>query len=142
MKEKVFFNYQTSSRLPEQKNELKKFILSMFKEEGISIGEIRFIFCSDEFLYEINKSHLNHDDYTDVITFNYAADGMPVVSESYISIDRVRENSKTFNSSIKQEIHRVVFHSVLHLCGYNDKTQQQRNFMRELENKYLKLYLS
>lgn len=142
MKENVFFDYQASTRMPEQKKKLKKFIINMFDREGVDLDRMRFIFCTDEFLHEINKRHLNHDYYTDVITFNYADNGKPVVSESYISIDRVKENAKTFNITFKQEIHRVVFHSVLHLCGYNDKTQRERNIMKELENQYLQLYFS
>ena len=112
----------------------------MFKKEKTILEQIRFVFCDDEFLHAINKSHLNHDDYTDVITFNYSVQGESIVSESYISIDRVRENARIYQITTANELHRVIFHSVLHLCGYNDKNAAQKSVMRAREEHYLRLY--
>ena len=101
---------------------------------------MRFVFCSDEFLHEINRTHLKHDDLTDVITFVYSNPGSPVQSEAYISLDRVFENAVKYKTTKSRELHRVVFHSVLHVCGYNDKTPPQIKTMRTREDHYLNLY--
>lgn len=140
MSARVHFSYQTKSSLPKDKTKLKKFIINMFKKEKTILEQIRFVFCEDEFLHDINKSHLNHDDYTDVITFNYSLQGEAIVSESYISIDRVRENARLYKITTVNELHRVIFHSVLHLSGYNDKNSAQKSVMREREEHYLRLY--
>ena len=142
MKGQIIFSYQTASRLPKDKVKLKSFIASIFKKERTGLCHIRFIFCSDEYLYEMNRLHLNHDEYTDVITFFYSSIGEPVVSEAYISLDRVRENAILYDSTLTQELHRVIFHSVLHLCGYNDKKPIEQSEMRKREDHYLKLYLN
>ena len=140
MSARVHFSYQTKSSLPKDKTKLKKFIINMFKKEKTILEQIRFVFCDDEFLHDINKSHLNHDDYTDVITFNYSLQGEAIVAKSYISIDRVRENARLYKITTVNELHRVIFHSVLHLSGYNDKNAAQKSVMRELEEHYLRLY--
>ena len=139
MKGPISFSYQTPSRLPKAKVKLKSFIVSIFKKEKTRLSSIRFVFCSDEYLHVMNKLHLKHDDYTDVITFFYSLPGEPIESEAYISLDRVRENAMLFKSTITQELHRVIFHSVLHLCGYNDKKPGEKTEMRDREDHYLKL---
>lgn len=101
---------------------------------------MRFVFCSDEFLHQINRTHLKHDDLTDVITFVYSKPGYPVQSEAYISLDRVFENAGIYKTTKSRELHRVVFHSVLHVCGYNDKKPSQKTKMRAREDHYLNLY--
>lgn len=88
----------------------------------------------------MNRQHLEHDEYTDVITFFYSPPGEPVVSEAYISLERVRENALTYESTMSQELHRVIFHGVLHLCGYNDKNPRDKFEMRKREDHYLSLY--
>lgn len=104
------------------------------------LGSLNFVFCSDEELLAINKSYLKHDYYTDIITFELSEKGKPVEGEVYISIDRVVDNANSLRESINKELHRVVFHGVLHLCGYSDKRQNEAVKMRAAENKYLSLY--
>lgn len=106
--------------------------------ENKVLGEITYIFCSDEYLHKINLEHLNHDNYTDIITFNYCEDDV-ISADIFISIDRVKENAKTFNVSFNDELDRVVIHGVLHLFGYNDKTDEEQEEMTAKEDFYLSL---
>lgn len=117
-------------------NQFNSFISNILISEKKTEGDVVLIFCSDEYLLEINKKHLNHNYYTDIITFDYCVENI-VSGDLYISIDRVKENAKTFNDSFINELTRVVIHGVLHLCGYNDKTEADQKNMRNLENKYL-----
>ena len=117
-------------------NYFNPFISAILISEKKTEGEIVIIFCSDEYILEINKKHLNHDYYTDIITFDYCVENF-ISGDLYISIDRVKENAKTFNDSLLNELTRVVIHGVLHLCGYSDKTEVDQKNMRNLENKYL-----
>lgn len=104
--------------------------------------EVNYIFCSDDYLLDINRTHLKHDTYTDIITFEYNEPGDPVISDIYISIDRVRENASLFHSSFQRELNRVIIHGALHLCGHKDKTDQAAQKMRKLEDDYLdKIFL-
>ena len=119
---------------------LKKFLATLFKKEGKPLGELQYIFCSDDYLLEINRQYLDHDFYTDIITFDLSEKGQPINAEIYISVDRVRENAREFGTSLKKEMQRVIFHGALHLCGYKDKTSAQEKEMRQMEEKYLKLY--
>jgi probable rRNA maturation factor len=119
---------------------LKAFLRSLFKKEGTKLDSLRYIFCSDKYLLEINRQYLNHDDYTDIITFNLSDSPAPVSGEIYISVDRVKDNARKFNTSFRQELHRVIFHGALHLCGYKDKSSKDEKLMREKENQYLALY--
>lgn len=105
------------------------------------LASLNYIFCTDKRLLEINRQYLKHDFYTDIITFPLSAPKMPVEAEIYISIDRVRENAKTLDVSFKTELHRVIFHGALHLCGYGDKTKGEKEKMRGKEDKYLQKYL-
>ena len=89
---------------------------------------------------EINRQFLQHDFYTDIITFDLTSQNQPLMAEIYISIDRVRENAKLANESINRELHRVIFHGVLHLCGYKDKNKSQKNEMRRMEELCLGKY--
>ena len=117
---------------------LIKCIRSLVKQELREIGDITFVFCDDNYLHKINLEFLDHDTYTDIITFDYSA-GNEIVSEVYISVDRVAENAKKFSQTFENEIHRVMIHGVLHLCGYNDKLAEERQIMRDKENHYLSL---
>ena len=119
---------------------LKRFLASLFKKEGKQLAELQYIFCSDDYLLEINRQYLNHDFYTDIITFDLSEKGQSINAEIYISVDRVRENAREFGSFLKQELHRVIFHGALHLCGYKDKTAPQEKEMRRMEEKYLTLW--
>ena len=113
----------------------------LFKKEGCMLRSLNVIFCTDDALLVINRDFLNHDYYTDIITFPINKDKSSVEAELYISIDRVKENAKEGNVSFKEELHRVIFHGCLHLVGYNDKSSQQIKEMREREDHYLRLYL-
>ena len=118
--------------------EVIKCINELAKQELREIGEITFVFCDDNYLLKINKEFLDHDTYTDIITFDYSV-GNEVISEIYVSVTRVKENAKKYKQTFKNEIHRVMIHGVLHLCGYNDKLAEERRIMRDKENHYLSL---
>ena len=117
-------------------NQFNSFITPILVSEKKIEGDIVLIFCSDDYLLEINKKHLNHDYYTDIITFDYCVENI-VSGDLYISVDRIKENAKTFEDTFINELTRVVIHGVLHLCGHNDKTEADQKNMRNLENKYL-----
>jgi probable rRNA maturation factor len=120
---------------------LKAFIELLFKKEKKKLEHCNYIFCSDDYLLEINKQYLKHDFYTDIVTFDLSEPGHPINAEIYISVDRVRDNARQFETSLKRELHRVIFHGALHLCGYKDKSKMEGLNMRKMEDKYLKLYL-
>jgi probable rRNA maturation factor len=124
----------------EERNRLKQFLITLFKKEKKPLAELRYIFCSDRRLLEINRQFLQHDFYTDIITFPLSDPGQPITGEIYISIDRVRDNAREFGSSVKKELHRVIFHGALHLCGYKDKSLGEEKLMRKMEDKYLTLF--
>ena len=136
----VTFHEQTPVILKERKR-LKLFLLDMFIKEGHQSDKMDIIFCSDDFLRSINIKFLKHDYYTDIITFDLSASGSNAVSgEIYISIDRVKENAVTHKEPYNREIHRVILHGVLHLCGYKDKKPSEQKGMRDKENNYLSKY--
>ena len=115
-----------------------KCVKALVKQELREIGDITFVFCDDNYLHKINLEFLDHDTYTDIITFDYSV-GNEVISEIYISIDRVAENAKKYSQTFENEIHRVMIHGVLHLCGYKDKLAEDKQIMRDKENHYLSL---
>ena len=120
---------------------LKDFILSIFKKEKKKAGNISYVFCSDDYLLDINRSYLNHDYFTDIITFDLSESGSNSIDgEIYISVDTVRDNARRFKTSFSKELHRVMFHGVLHLCGYKDKSDNEQTAMTEKEDHYLHLY--
>lgn len=131
-----------SEILLRDRSQLKSFIPSIFKKEKKQLKEIQFIFCSDDYLLDINKKYLDHDYYTDIITFDLSEPGQQITAEIYISVDRVRDNARSFGTSLKKELHRVIFHGALHLCGYRDKKQQEEKLMRKMEDQYLGLYFT
>ena len=107
-------------------------------QEYKELGDVTIIFCSDDYLLEVNRQHLEHDYYTDIITFDYS--DLPIVSgDLFISVDRVKENASDFNVSFEHELHRVIIHGFLHLCGYFDKTNEDQILMRSKENQALSL---
>jgi len=119
---------------------LKLFIKKIFKKEKRSFESLSYVFCSDEYLLAINQQYLQHDYYTDIITFDLSEPSLPLQGDIYISVDRVRDNAFTHGTSIKEELHRVIFHGALHLCGFKDKKPADIKKMREAEDKYLNLY--
>ncbi len=106
--------------------------------EGKSCGSVSFIFCSDEYLLNVNRQYLNHDYYTDIITFDYV-DKNVINGDIFISVDRVTENSSVYHSGFSNELHRIIVHGVLHLLGYKDKLKKDKLLMTEKEDAYLKL---
>lgn len=138
-KSKVCFFYQTPVSLS-GRQKLKRFIKAIFLKEKKELLCLNYIFCTDQQLLAINRQYLKHDYYTDIITFELSEKGKPIEGEVYISIDRVRDNAVSFGQPIYKEIHRVIFHGALHLCGYNDKTRVQAAKMRAKENDSISLY--
>lgn len=129
----------TDFKLRKRKN-LKKWITAIIYKEGKrKVGNINYIFCDDEYLLDINQKHLQHDTYTDIITFDYS-EGMVVSADIFISIDRVKENAMIFNVSFEDEFLRVLSHGVLHLCGYNDGTEGEKAEMRTKENECIEIF--
>lgn len=119
---------------------VKDFIVSLFKKEKQPLASITYVFCSDEFLLKINRDFLQHDYYTDIITFGLSEKGMPVEAEIYISLDRVKDNAQTLGRPLSEETLRVIFHGALHLCGYKDKRKSEIALMRSKEDQYLRLF--
>jgi probable rRNA maturation factor len=119
---------------------VKTFIESIFRKEKTTLASVNYVFCSDEYLAQINLDFLQHDYYTDIITFGLSEKGQPVEAEIYISIDRVRDNAANLQQTFKRELLRVVFHGALHLCGYKDKKKSEITLMREKEEYYLRLF--
>lgn len=117
-------------------DKISSWIKSVISAESQALGHLNFIFCSDAYLHKINVDYLNHDTYTDVITFPYSE--TLVEGDIFISIDRIRENAKTFEVTFEQELHRVIIHGVLHLMGYSDKTSTDKKQMTLKENTYLR----
>ncbi len=137
---KVSFHYIKVKFFFEQREKVKSFIMELFKKEDKQVDAINYIFCTDEYLLSLNVAYLNHDTYTDIITFFYSEKDEPVTSDIYISIERVRENAKKYNTTFKNELLRVIFHGALHLCGYKDKTEIEKTKMREMEELYLNYF--
>ena len=119
---------------------LKTYLFKKFKSAGKKPDAINYIFCSDDYLLQLNQAHLKHNTFTDIITFELSAPGEPLVADIYISIERVRENASVFSNSIKSEVHRVIFHGALHLIGFKDKSAKEARRMRAMEDTWLKEY--
>jgi probable rRNA maturation factor len=136
----VQFHFLVPGTLPDRKV-LKKFIRSIFKKEKKILGALTIIFCSDDYLLGLNRQFLQHDFYTDILSFPLSGSKEPLIAEIYISLDRVRENAKSSGTSLREELHRVIFHGVLHFCGYKDKSGRDKDKMRLMEDKYLNAYL-
>lgn len=118
-----------------QKQKVREWIGLIVKNEGFArISELNFIFCSDDYLLHINKEYLNHDTYTDIITFDSSESENVIAGDIFISIDRIRDNALKFDATERDELHRVMAHGVLHLCGYGDKTKAEKQRMTEKEN--------
>lgn len=120
------------------KTNVSNWLNNCIQDLDYKTGEISIIFCSDDYLLDINKKYLNHDYFTDIITFNYNEKNT-IIGDLFISIDRVRENAKDLKVDFNNELFRVIIHGVLHLCGYNDKTQDQQKEIRAKEDEFLDL---
>lgn len=130
-----FTNKQTRFKLKEQERIaawVERVILMYHKFPG----DIQYIFCDDNFLAEMNQQYLQHDTLTDIITFNYNS-GHYISGDIFISIERIKENAATYKTTMEDELHRVMIHGILHLCGLNDKTAKDKKLMQEKENEAL-----
>src|SRR5690554_6693101 len=134
----IVFNYETEFQLDnEQKHQdwLTQVIESEDKEEG----EINYIFCDDDYLYDINVQYLDHQTLTDIISFDYTLDNL-ISGDIFISIERVQDNAKDFGVTFDEELKRVMVHGVLHYCGYKDKTEDDEKLMRTKEDEKIKMF--
>ena len=120
---------------------LKAFLEKQLKKEGIRIECLQYVFCSDKYLLDINKQFLNHDYYTDIISFDLSETKGVLIGDIYISVDRVKENAKTMKTTQGNELLRVIFHGALHFCGYKDKKPADAKLMRSMEDKWIRAYL-
>ena len=137
----IYFNKADKGSSLGNRTELKLFIEKQLRKEGLSIESLQYVFCSDEYLLGINKQFLNHDYYTDIISFDLSEQKGVLIGDIYISVDRVKENAKTHGNLLVQELLRVIFHGALHFCGYKDKKPPDVKTMRAMEDKWLKAYL-
>jgi probable rRNA maturation factor len=136
----IKFSEQNVKSKLNNKKLLKDFLAKLFQTETLKNLKLQFVFVTDEALLEMNKKYLNHNTYTDIITFPLEETDKEVEAEIYISIDRVTENAIKFKTDYYTELHRVIFHGVLHLCGLKDKTEKQKQLMRQQEEYWLKKY--
>ena len=133
----INYFYETDFELSDE-NYITNWIQKGVELHQGSITEINYIFCDDEYLLEINKQYLDHDYYTDIITFDNSV-GKKLESDIFISVDRVGDNAKELSIEFKQELHRVIIHGILHLLGYKDKSPEEEKQMRKLEDEALAL---
>lgn len=133
-----FFSEEIDFQL-ENQVQINNWLSVVAKSENKTLGELSFIFCTDEYLHNINVQYLNHDTYTDIITFDYS-EGNILAGDIFISIQRVQENAKSFNVDFFDELCRVLVHGVLHLMGYKDKSIEEQQTMRAKEDFYLTLF--
>lgn len=133
------FNFEdVNFELPDQKN-LEAWIDFAIRNEECFTGNITYIFCSDEYLLNVNKQYLNHDYFTDIITFDYVKDDL-ISGDMFISADTIRSNAEIYGVSFENELLRVMIHGVMHLVGYDDLTDEQEAEIHKMEDKYLEIY--
>ena len=136
-----FHREDTDFQLPGEQN-TTDWILTIAESEGYSVESLNFIFCSDEYLHQVNVAYLDHDTFTDIITFDQSDGDHLLEGDIFISIERVAENAKQLNVALDEELHRVIIHGVLHLMGYNDKSDEEKDRMRKKEEACLSLRTS
>ena len=134
----ITFNYETDFQL-DSEQKYKDWIAQVIESENKEEGEINYIFCDDDYLYEINVQYLEHETLTDIISFDYTL-GDLISGDIFISIDRVKDNAQDFEVSFEEELKRVMVHGVLHYCGYKDKTEADENLMRAKEEEKMKMF--
>ena len=137
--ERINFQTQDIDLVIKEKNKIRLWIVNAIKNEGKKTGDITYIFCSDNYLLQMNQQYLQHDDYTDVITFDYT-EGDRVSGDIFISYERILDNSSILATKLEDELHRVMIHGIMHLCGYKDKKTEERANMTVKENQYLELF--
>ena len=138
--EKIYFHFLYRPFNFPNRSKLKTFLVRRLKKEGKTIEAINYIFCTDEYLMEINRQFLDHHTYTDIITFELSHKEQPLLADIYISIDRIKDNAATFRTTFKRELHRVIFHGALHLMGFKDKKKEDADVMKMMEEKFLNRY--
>lgn len=133
----VFFFEEGIKFKPKNKNALRDWIKNTVEAEGYKLKELNYIFCSDSYLIELNRQYLNHDTYTDIITFDNSETEGAIIGDIFISIERIRDNAVKFSANEADELHRVIIHGALHLLGYTDKTKADKELMTQKEDLYL-----
>ena len=136
----VYFHFLVTPFFFPNRKALQRFIYGALKRAGREVETINYIFCDDAYLIELNKTYLNHNTYTDIISFELSPKGAPLVSDIFISVERVKENAQTFQTSFIKELHRVVFHGALHLAGLKDKKPKEIKEMRKREKELLDMW--
>ncbi|HMU08553.1 MAG TPA: rRNA maturation RNase YbeY [Ferruginibacter sp.] len=139
--QKIHFYFHDRNYNIRDRRRIKQTVEYLFVQEGKILEKLDYVFCSDKYLLEMNRSFLKHDYFTDIITFDLSETESRVVGEIYISLDRVIENAKGLNVSIREELCRVIFHGALHLCGYKDKKRNEVILIRKKEDEYLRYCL-
>ena len=135
----IRFSSQSGNFELAEPQKVRQWVAEVIRRRGMAVGNINYLFCDDEYLLEVNQQYLQHDTYTDIITFDYVA-GTLVSGDIVISVDRVGENAGMFGVPFEQELHRVVIHGVLHLLGQGDKSESEAAEMRRLEEAALGLW--
>ena len=133
---KIAFYFEDIQPLRLKKIVLISHIKYLINCELMIVGDLSIIFCSDDYLLNINKQYLDHDYYTDIITFNYV-ENKTISGDLFISVERITENAANYDTDMEKELLRVIFHGILHLIGYNDKTEEEKKLMKEKEDFYL-----
>jgi rRNA maturation RNase YbeY len=132
----IHFSVEKEGFKLKERTRIKNRITAIIKNEGKKVGDIAYIFCDDEQILETNISYLDHNTYTDIITFDYV-EGNVISGDILISVDRVKENAELFNCTFEQELHRVIIHGILHLLGVGDKSEEEAQVMRKREEEAL-----
>ena len=135
----LFFNEDINFKF-QGKNNFKAWLKKVVDKEGFKIRDLNYIFCSDDYLHKVNVEYLQHDTFTDIITFDISEDESIIAGDIFISIDRVKENSKILKTVFEEELRRVIVHGLLHLCGYNDHSAEEKVKMRSLEDEYILIF--
>ncbi len=130
--------YESTPDLNLSEDTLCNWISKVVELEGKEMSDIALIFCNDEYLLKVNQDFLEHDFYTDIITFDYCSDNL-ISGDLFVSVERVIDNAQEYNVTFQQELHRVIVHGILHLCGYMDKTPEEETVMRQKESDALLL---
>lgn len=133
-----YFSEDTAFNLKD-KRKINSWIKKTIELESFNPGDINLIFCSDSYLLKLNQEYLNHHTLTDIITFDSSEEENTISGDIFISIDRIKENAENLNVHFTTELHRVIIHGILHLCGYTDKSKDEKTAMREKEDHYLSL---
>lgn len=139
MTDKIQFFYEETDYVLKPVEEITNWLLHSIMTENKELSSINYILCSDEYLHKVNVEYLNHDYYTDIITFDNSEDNNIIEGDIFISIDRIRDNAANEGVPFIKELRRVMIHGVLHLVGFNDKTDDEQKLMRQKENEYLSL---